>query len=55
MGRLLVVSGLLAMLVAYGAKTYTRNWDWLSEEVLFLSAQKVCVDALVPGSVARWK
>ncbi|GAX82143.1 hypothetical protein CEUSTIGMA_g9571.t1 [Chlamydomonas eustigma] len=42
MVHLLVATGLMTMLMAYSVKTYSRNWDWLSEEALFLSAQKVC-------------
>ena len=39
--RLLLMSGCALIVVAYTAKTFQRNWDWLSEEHLFLSAQKV--------------
>ena len=49
--RTLVALGCIAMLTAYAAKTYSRNWDWLTEEHLFLSAQKVgnsWVEAFVP-------
>ena len=31
----------IALLSAYAAKTYFRNWDWMSEDDLFISAQKV--------------
>ena len=31
----------IALLAAYAAKTYFRNWDWMSEDDLFISAQKV--------------
>ncbi len=41
LGWMVLMISCLGMLVAYGAKTYRRNWDWLSEEALFLSAQEV--------------
>lgn len=41
--RLMLFAWCGCVLAAYAARTYVRNWDWLSEEDLFVSAQKVCV------------
>lgn len=30
-----------ALLAAYAARTFVRNWDWETEEALFRSAEKV--------------
>lgn len=32
----------LVILCLYGERTYRRNWDWLNDEALFISANKVC-------------
>jgi hypothetical protein len=40
-GRLLS----LALMVAYGVRTWLRNYDWASEETLFRSALTVCPDS----------
>jgi hypothetical protein len=42
--RALGVLLLLALalgLAGYAARTWTRNWDWLTEDRLFLAAQEV--------------
>ena len=39
--RLPVLLACVIVLALYAERTYRRNWDWLSEETLFLSAQKV--------------
>jgi hypothetical protein len=31
----------VALLLAFSAKTWSRNWDWQDEETLFIAAQKV--------------
>ena len=41
LGRLLLGVACVTLLYAYAAKMYSRNWDWLSEDDLFISAQKV--------------
>ena len=33
----------LAVLLLYGGRTYLRNFDWINEEALFVSALKVCM------------
>jgi FtsH-binding integral membrane protein len=39
------------VLVAYGAKTFNRNWDWMTEESLFVSAMEV----RLLSSFFRWQ
>lgn len=34
-----------ALLGAYGARTWMRNYDWFSEEALFRAALRVCPDS----------
>ena len=43
--RLIAWLGMFSLLGAYGARTWTRNTDWASEETLFRSALAVCPDS----------
>ena len=49
-----------ALLAAYAARTFVRNWDWETEEALFRSAEKVACNfsllstkTLHTGSICR--
>ncbi|KAG1677925.1 hypothetical protein FOA52_001343 [Chlamydomonas sp. UWO 241] len=43
--RAAVLLACAAVLVAYASRTWARNWDWMSEEQLFVSAQGTCWDS----------
>jgi tetratricopeptide (TPR) repeat protein len=40
--RLALTLSCLLLLCGYGERTYRRNWDWLNDEALFISANEVC-------------
>ena len=40
--RLALYLSCLVLLCGYGERTYRRNWDWLNDEALFISANEVC-------------